>query len=252
MVVHQHIIRSFLDGVFNPCRTPFGIVIWFTTTEAKAAAVAHNLRMCSGSPLFPPVESDEIKGATLSCSHFNVALRCFKAQMQSVDSSGCARLCDATVDRELANAVAHGHKWHVLSERCPPDTQRRISEWKNQDQNSNQVRHEIELIRAIQAMCLKEATVAQKASVGGIAQLVNLASPVKVPSSALHAIVAFVMAVGAAHPSLERLCHFHAHNVNPGARTMLHTTFEALGKHLGASSITSRRPSSWRGTLARR
>ena len=133
------------------------------------------------------------------------------------------------------------------------DTQKCISEWKNQDQNSNQVRHEIELIRAIQAMCLKEATVAQKASVGGIAQLVNLASPVKVPTSAMHAMVAYVMAVGAAHPSIERLCHYHAHNVNPGARTMLHTTFEALGKHLGgASSITSQRPSSWRGTLARR
>ena len=82
-------------------------------------------------------------------------------------------------------------------------------------------------------MCLKEAAVAQKASVGGIAQLVNLASPVKVPASALHAIVAYVMAIGADHPSIERVCQYHAHNVNPSVRTTLHSTFDALGKHFG-------------------
>ena len=88
MVVHQNIIRSFLEDGFDSTRPPVGIVIWFSTTEAKAAAVAHNVRLFGGSALFPPVESDEVKGVTLLCSHFNVALRCFRAQMQTVDSSG--------------------------------------------------------------------------------------------------------------------------------------------------------------------
>ena len=61
-----------------------------------------------------------------------------------------------------------------------------LSEWKNQDQNSNQVRHEIELIRSIQTVCLKEATVAQRASITTIANAVNLQSPVNMSNSTMH------------------------------------------------------------------
>ena len=46
-----------------------------------------------------------------------------------------------------------------------------LSEWKNQDQNSNQVRHEIELIRSIHAVRSKEAAVGQKSSIAAIATL---------------------------------------------------------------------------------
>ena len=69
--------------------------------------------------------------------------------------------CDASKDADLHIVVERGHKWFLLSEKTPVDEQKMLSEWKNQDQNSNQVRHDIELIRSIQSVCLKEAAFAQ-------------------------------------------------------------------------------------------
>ena len=86
---------------------------------------------------------------------------------------------DASNNADLHIVVERGHKWFLLSEKTPVDEQNMLSEWKNQDQNSNQVSHEIELIRSIQSVCLTEAAFAQKASVSTIATAVNLASPVK-------------------------------------------------------------------------
>jgi len=62
---------------------------------------------------------------------------------------------------------------------------------------------------------------------------VNLSSPANVHNSAMHSMAAYVLAVGANHPSIARVCQYHAHNVNPSVRTMFHTTFDALGKHVG-------------------
>ena len=77
LVVHQTIAKSFLDDGFDPSRTPVGFVIWFTTSDAKSAAVSHNVLCFGGSPLYPPIETNEVKGATLSCSHYNVAFVAF-------------------------------------------------------------------------------------------------------------------------------------------------------------------------------
>ena len=66
LVVHQTIAKSFQDDGFDPSRTPVGIVIWFTTSDAKSAAVSHNVRCFDGPQLYPPIETNEVKGATLS------------------------------------------------------------------------------------------------------------------------------------------------------------------------------------------
>ena len=126
-----------------------------------------------------------VEGETLSCSHYNCTLRCYLAQLTSVDG----HICDASKDADLQVVVERGHKWYLLSEKTPVAEQKMLSEWKNQDQNSNQVRHEIELIRSIQTVCLKEATVAQRASITTIANAVNLASPVKMSNSTMHSLV---------------------------------------------------------------
>ena len=135
--------------------------------------------------------------------------------MQTADNTGCWRLHDVNNYQELAGIASHCHKWKPLSEKCPSDMQKRISEWESQDQNRNRVRHEIQLIRSIQTRLFKEAAVAQSASVSQCVAAVNLASPVEVANSAMHSMAAYVLAVGANHPSIERVCQYHAHNVNP-------------------------------------
>ena len=41
-------------------------------------------------------------------------------------------------DKELANAVAEGHRWWVLSEDTPVEVQLLISEYRNSEQNTAQ------------------------------------------------------------------------------------------------------------------
>ena len=231
MVVHQVIIPSFQKDGFDPSRTPVGFTIWYETSAVKENGIAHNLTLYGGSPLYPPIEREVVEGETLSCSHYNCTLRCYRAQLTSVDG----HICDASKDADLQVVVERGHKWYLLSEKTPVAEQKMLSEWKNQDQNSNQVRHEIELIRSIQTVCLKEATVAQRASITTIANAVNLASPVKMSNSTMHSLVKFVMSVGADHATIDRVCHHHAMTVNPNERVLLHTFYDAVGQELAST-----------------
>ena len=98
------------------------------------------------SPSAPPVDETASVGATVSCGHYTCVLRCYRAQLTAIGGLPC----DPPVDAQLQLAVERGHKWYVLSDKCPSDEQVRLSKWKNQDQNSSQVQHEIELIREIQ------------------------------------------------------------------------------------------------------
>ena len=51
---------------------------------------------------------------------------------QSLSQSQCSG------DKELASAVAEGHRWWVLSEDTPEEDQLLISEYRNSDQNTAQ------------------------------------------------------------------------------------------------------------------
>jgi hypothetical protein len=42
-------------------------------------------------------------------------------------------------DKALAGAVEHGHRWWILSESTPEDVAIMISDYRNSDQNTNQV-----------------------------------------------------------------------------------------------------------------
>lgn len=80
--------------------------------------------------------------------------------------------CDASMDVDLQVAVERGHTLYLNSEKTPVEEHNVLSEWKNQYHDANQVRHEIELTRSIQAVCLKEAVVAQNTSIATIATAV--------------------------------------------------------------------------------
>ncbi len=58
----------------------------------------------------------------------------------------------------LQQHVENGWKWIVLSEDIPDEQAALVSEWRNTDQNTCQIKHEIELIKAIQRACAREAS----------------------------------------------------------------------------------------------
>ena len=212
-------------------RPAIGVAIWFDSSSFKAAAIDWNMQRYGSSALYPPIEKDQVCGVTLSCSHLNTSFRCFRANMTSPSGR---RLIVPDDDPTLKLWVhGTGHKFHLLREDTPADVQKIISEWKNQDQNTNQVRHEIQLIRSIQAVCFKEASVAHEASVSSIASKVNLSSPVKAGPNALCAMTRWLMKIGAAHKAVERVCGHHSLTVNPNKRTVTPAVFESVGQHLG-------------------
>ncbi len=77
--------------------------------------------------------------------------------------TGRSFVCDAGKDAKLAEAIKHGHRWIILSEKVPVEDQLAISEWRNADQNVNQVRHELEIIRSVQRVVSSEAAKASQA-----------------------------------------------------------------------------------------
>ena len=75
----------------------------------------------------PPILSNHAGPwyASLSCSHLNMALR-------SISNGIPSPLCDLRTlleQKSLKNAVEHGHKWWILPETCPPETQVDIITW---------------------------------------------------------------------------------------------------------------------------
>ena len=49
-----------------------------------------------------------------------------------------------------------GHTWHVLNSDTPDDVAAEVSAWFNSGNNSSPVTHEIEHIRCLQRVCVKE------------------------------------------------------------------------------------------------
>ena len=52
-------------------------------------------------------------------------------------------------DEVLKDVVINGHRWIVLKECVPAETNVEIPLWRNTDQNENQGTHEIEILQNV-------------------------------------------------------------------------------------------------------
>ena len=220
---------SLMDDGCDPDRTGLGICVWFKRQETKLRAIRDNLKKYGGSPLYPPIEEEDVKGETLAASHYNTALRCFRAGMKT--ASGRALVVDEA-DTDLKLKITQGHVFIRVSEDMPVDEQKQISEWKNMDQNTNQVIHEMMRVRALEEICLKEASVAHSVSVTTVASKLNLTSAIKCSNSVLCSLARWVLAMGAGSPQIDRVANHHALKVNPNTLTLPHGVYDAIGQHL--------------------
>lgn len=59
-------------------------------------------------------------------------------------------------NKGLTDLVKSGHQWHVLSSETPDEVASEISAWLNSSNNSAQVSHEVEHLRCLQRVCLRE------------------------------------------------------------------------------------------------
>ena len=229
--LHEGLIDSVLTHGFDPTKPPVGIAVQLTP-EGILEVVQYNKDSYGGLPLYPPVEEKEVEYATLADSHLNTGFRCFRAKLRT--SKG--RQCVVTNDSDLQHVLDFGWKWIVITSDCPKEDQIIVSEWRNQDQNRNLLRTEMELIKAIETVCLKESSVANEAAVGNIARRVNEMSVTKENVATLVSLSEYVMRVGPGSQAVNMLTFFHAMTVNGRMLAVPASLFENVGKVCGQAA----------------
>ena len=97
-----------------------------------------------GNGAFPPIDEKKVQYFTLAGSHLTILFRCFKTKHFS--SLSGTRFQASPEDTHLAHVLEHGFEYIVLRSDIPAEAAMRISEWRNSDNNTNQLKHDMELI----------------------------------------------------------------------------------------------------------
>ena len=134
--LHGKILASFAKDGYDASRHNTPIVVECTSEKAKAHLLEHNKRFSDGRPGFPAVDEGAMKYGTLAGSHLTLALRCVEMDTPCLGAGrGVKHLLSE--QPSLKEAVQRGLAYWVLREDTPLDVQASISQWRNQDQNSN-------------------------------------------------------------------------------------------------------------------
>ena len=187
--VHQ-LLKSFKTQGFSRNRPQIGICVEIKSEQGKQRLIEYNKSFSMGSQDLPPIDEPRAMYATLAGSHFNIALRCIKAGTHSPIGDVKDILTD---NSDLVDIVENGHRWWVLSESVPDEEQVDVSMWRNQDQNSNQGTHEIELLQNIKTCALdmlknaKDGKVKEKDLIARAGRR----NPSKIPPTSLMALSKF-------------------------------------------------------------
>ena len=144
--IHYGILQSFVKDSFDRTRPMVGICLEVKSEEGIKKLLQHNERFSSGHKLLPPIlATSGPVYAALAGNHYNLALRSIKNGTHSPIGNLSSLLDQPT----LKEAALNGHRWWVLPETLEKNKQLDISLWRNQDQNSNQGTHDIEILQTI-------------------------------------------------------------------------------------------------------
>ena len=67
---------------FDKTKPALGICIKYTSEHGKALLMEHNKRFAKGSKLLPAINEEAMSGS-LASSHYNLALKCIQASLNS-------------------------------------------------------------------------------------------------------------------------------------------------------------------------
>ena len=136
-VLHNKILNSFAVDGYDPTRHLTPIVVRCSSDKNRAHLQAHNQRFTEGRSEFPPADEKRMEFGTLAGSHLTLALRCIESGVVC-QSTGLSAQAIVEKQPNLKQVVERGMRYHVLREDTPLDILSDISQWRNQDQNSNQ------------------------------------------------------------------------------------------------------------------
>ena len=232
VVLHARITSSFETDGYDPSRHLAGIVVHYRSEEGKKALIAFNQRFSQGRVGAPKIHPEKMKYGTLASAHLTLAVRCVAEGMVSpVSGKNLGRL--VVEDEKLGRVVLRGLQYTVLKETIPVEAMQEISQWRNQDQNSNLAFHEFELVQSLVAQARKTSIqCGPKVNLGNICALVLRSAPVSLSPHAVSSVGRFVLQYfGSAHQELlVDLCCLHSALVDPQSLSVPYAIFDVLSK----------------------
>ena len=139
----------------------------------------------------------------------------------------------------LKVAVRDGHRYWILDEKISGDDAMILSEWRNSDNNTNQVTHEIQILRSIQRYCRAEAKTSTSVKVATIIAKVSAASIVKLNPNVVGILVKFCVELGV-EQYVDEICEFHSSHVNPNEMACPHGLMEEICKSIKKENVLVR------------
>jgi hypothetical protein len=195
--VHQDLCANVkLDG-FNPHRLTPGIVVVLKSAKLLDELVAHNQRLQVGSSAYPPLFPQKLKHDCLGGNHLTLATRIFKHGMKSTITGDVYNLTQV-LDKDLVNTCEQGLKYWVLDEGIYDNTDDLVflSEWKNADNNQNQMNSEMQLLKHAQQELRIELERNKLAKTTVVTAKVMQKSMVKLKADNVVNAVSFVHSIG--------------------------------------------------------
>jgi hypothetical protein len=229
-VCRENIGRSITNDGYDKHKPLVGIAKDYSKCDPKKleALLGHNRGMSDGDSRWPPMFGDVMRKGTLASTHLNITLRLYKHGVASPTGESFSVRDDAALQR----VCERGHKWWLLSCDISDQDAIEISEWRNSDNNCNQVKHEIEHIKGLQRVAMREIELAGS---GGVISLTNVLAKftaqaqMKVAQTAMLDLARFVVDLRAG-TYIDELCNFHSQNVNPNELTVPPSLFATTTK----------------------
>ena len=122
-------------------------------------------------------------------------------------------------DTNLQNSSTRGHRWFVLKWDTPDEVCTRLSDWRNRDQNTAQVKHEVEHIKGIQRVCINEAKLSRQLVLATIVSKTMAVLQLKTSSAHVLVYAKFVVHLGFGE-FVDDICEHHSAEVNPNELTV--------------------------------
>ena len=237
-VVHATLGASIISHGFDAKRPQPGICIE-KKGEAVRQLVAWNEAFSKGDNRYPTVNPALMCKGSLAATHLNFTLRCFQQELTSTITG--SRFAVDPQDVALASAVRRGHLWWILSDEVTEAEAILISEYRNSDNNTSQIKHEIEHIRGIQRVCLKELETSKSVVLSTVLAKAMAHLQVRAASATMLSLAKFVVELGAG-AFIDELCEFHSSEINPGELTLPHGVFDEVTKSVGKQARTTTTP----------
>jgi hypothetical protein len=231
-VLHHKVLASFAKDGYDPSRHLAPIVVRCSSEQAKANLQAHNRRFADGRTGFPSVDEKHMEFGSLAGSHLTLAFRCVEKDVFCL-ATGSGSKAIAEKQPSLKIAAERGLRYWILRENTPLSVLSDISQWRNQDQNSNQTFHDMELMVLIAKIARSsiEAAPGGKVNITYINSAVCRAAPVKLATRSVQGLIRYALqffSEGKAY-LLSDLTRWHSANIDPQEISVPSILFETLG-----------------------